>query len=133
MNDFFAFLYELITSQNTDLSKLLYDEQIYLYVGLFMVILSAIGPVVYYYLLNHPRYARWFHWLFMVGVISLSNFAIAYFKADGIVWDTFENTDGYTTQIVIFAFANVFWTLVFTFAFSMIIKWKSSNAKHSPF
>lgn len=133
MNDFFAAIYELITGQDTELSKLLYDGKTYFPVGLSMLLLSAIFMAVYYYAINHPRFNRWFHWLIVIGVVCLINFAIAYFMADGVVWDAFEKTDGYVTQIVTFATANAIWTIVFSFVFSILMKWRSSNAKHSPF
>jgi hypothetical protein len=133
MNDFFAALYELITSQGTELSKLLYDDNTYVPVGIFMLLLSIIGMVVFYYVINHPKFTRWYHWFLTVGVVCVINFIIAYFNADGVVWDAYESTNGYVNQIIIFAFANVFWTLVFSFIVSLIIKWKSTNAKHSPF
>lgn len=133
MNDFFAALYELITSQETDLSKLLYDNKIYIPVGIVMLLLSLGGMVIYYYVINHPRFCRWYHWFLTAFVFCLVNFAVAYLMADGVVWDTYGTTDGFVLQIITFAFANAFWTLLFSFAFSMGVKWKSTNAKHSPF
>lgn len=133
MNEFFAALYELITSQETELSKLLFDEKTYIPVGVSMLLLSALGMVIYYYAINHPRFNRWYHWLIVVIAVCLINFAIAYFMADGVVWNTYETTDGYVTQIVNFAIANFIWAFIFSFICSMIIKWKSTNAKHSPF
>ena len=133
MNDIFAALYELITGQDTDLSKLLYNENTYIPIGISMLLLSALGMVIYYYALNHPRYNRWFHWLIAVIIVCLINFAIAYFMADGVVYDTYGKTDGYVTQMVNFGIANVLWTFLFFFLFSMLFKWKSTNAVHSPF
>jgi hypothetical protein len=132
MNDFFAALYEFITGQGTELSKLLYDESVYSFVGVFMVIFSGIGMVIYYYVINHPRFARWFHWLIVVTIVCLINFAIAYFKADGIVYDTYGTSDDYITQMVTFAFANVILTIIAVGIISALIKWGSSNCKHSP-
>ena len=134
MNDIFATLYELIRGQDSELSKLLYDGGTYVPVGWLMLTFSLLGMVVYYYVFNHPKFNRWFHWLFLpVAIICLINFAIAYFMADGVVWDAFGKTDGYVSQIIGFACVNAFWTFIFSLIISMCIKWKSTNAKHSPF
>lgn len=133
MNDLFAALYELITGQGTDLSKLLYNEYTYVPVGTLMLLLSAGFMLLYYYALNHPRLNRWYHWIFALIIVCLINFAIAYFMADGVVYDTYGKTDGYVTQMVNFGIANVIWTIAFFFLFSMLFKWKSRNAMHSPF
>lgn len=133
MNGFFAALYEIITSQETELSKLLYDEKTYITVGISMLLLSAVGMAIYYYAINHPRFNRWFHWLLILVVVCLINFSIAYFMADGVVWNTYGTTNGYVTQMINFAIANAIWALIFSFLFSMLLKWKSTNAKHSPF
>lgn len=133
MKDIFAALYELITGQGNNLAQLLYNEETYIPVGISMLLLSFISMAIYYFAINHPRFNRWFHWLIVVLIVCLINFAIAYFMADGVVYNTYGTVDNYVTQIINFAIANAIWTFIFSFIFSMIIKWKSSNAKHSPF
>ena len=132
MNDLFSALYELITGQN-ELADLLFHEGTYFPAGMVMLILSASGMALYYYVINHPKFSRWIHWLLVVIVFCLINFIIAYAMADGIVYDEYGSTEGYVTQIVTFGFANVIWTVLFSFIFSLCMKWGSRNAKHSPF
>ena len=133
MNNFFANLYEIITGQN-DLSNLLFqDEGVYITVGFLMPLMALIGTVVYYYVINHPSFNRWYHWLLMMVVICLINFGIAYAMADGIVFNTHGTVEGFIPQITTFGLTNVIWTLVAFIVFSFCIKWKSRNAKYSPF
>jgi len=133
MKVLFASLYELITGQNQLADMLFKAEGVYFTVGLVMILLSLVGMAIYYYAINHPKFCRWYHWLLAVIVICLINFSIAYAMADGVVFDTFGTTAGYVTQIVTFGFANTIWTFLFAFIFSMCIKWRSKNAKYSPF
>ena len=133
MDNLFAALYELITGQN-DLANMLYEEScFYFTTGAVTLLISLVGMAVYYYVINHPRFSRWFHWLLVVVVICLINFAFAYFMADGVVWRIHGTTAGYVMQIVTFGLANVAWTVVYCFVFSMCLKWGSRNVKYSPF
>ncbi|MCL1938391.1 MAG: hypothetical protein FWF52_08370 [Candidatus Azobacteroides sp.] len=137
MNDLFANLYELITGQ-TDLANELYNsEAVYVPVGWCMVLLSLIGMIVYYYLINHPRFNRWYHWLLMVLVVCLINFGIAYFRANDAIDSMYaeQNQDSpfSAMEFISFSMANALWTFVFSFAFSIGIKWKSRNASRTPF
>ena len=133
MDAFFAALYELITGQS-DLAFILYEEGgFYLTVGLLMSLLSLAGMALYYIVIDHPAYIRCFHWLLMMVVVGLINFAIAYFMADGVVFSIYGTTSGFVTQIITFGISNVVWTLVFSFVFSMCLKWKSNNCSHTPF
>jgi hypothetical protein len=132
MKDLFAALYELITGQN-DLAEVLYNAgNQYFLVGIVMLSLSLVGMVVYYYVINHPRFHRWFHWLLTITILGIINFAAAYFVANGAVYDLHGYAEN-ITDIVMFGLTNVIWTFVFSFVFSMCIKWWSTNCKRTPF
>ena len=132
MDNIFTALYELIIGQQ-GLPELLHRAGAYSSVGSLMLTLSFFGMTVYYYVINHPRFNKWSHWLLTIGVISLINFLIAYFIADGVVWQSEGTVDGYIIQMITFGLANLIWTIVFSFLFSMCLKWGSRNAKYSPF
>lgn len=132
MNDLFAVLYELFIGQTSQLANLLYKDQTYIMVGVSMVLISLFGVILFYYIINHPRFNKWFPWLITVIFFCLINFVIAYFKADGVVWNTYESTDGYVTSIVNFAIANAFWTFLLMLILSYLMRWKSTNCKHAP-
>jgi len=133
MNDLFAPLYELITGQGADLSQLAYNNGTYVPVGIIMLLISVIGMALYYYAINHPKFNRWYHWFFAVVVLCLINFGIAWAMADGLIYKEHGDTDGYLTEIVTFSIANAVWTFVFSFIFSLCMKWKSSCCKRTPF
>jgi len=135
MNDFFAFFYETL-GYIKGFSEELYNSGVYVTIGFLMLIISAVGMVAYYYLINHPKFNRWWHWLLVVIVLAAINFGIAWAMSDGVIWSNNKQTipdNYYVSYFVTFAFINALWSTLFSFAFSMIIKWKSSNCKYSPF
>jgi hypothetical protein len=130
---FFAALYELVTGQQTDLAKFMYDSGTYIPAGIVMLLVSVLGVALYYYAINHPRFNRWFHWLIVLVVLCLINFGIAWAMAAALITENYGTTEGYITEIAIFGIANVIWTFVSSIVFSLIIKWGSRNCKYSPF
>ena len=137
MNEIFYQIYVLITGEN-ELTSTLWNHNegsTFFMTGLIMLLLSLAGMAVYYYVINHPKFSRWLHWLLVVIVICLINFGIAYAMADGVVFDEYGQGEigKYTTQIVTFGFANAIWSFIFSFIFSLCIKWGSRNCNRSPF
>ena len=135
MNDFFAFLYESF-GYIKGFSEELYNSGIYVTIGVLMLSISVVGMIAYYYLINHPKFNRWLHWLFVVTMLAAINFGIAWAMSDGVVWNNHDLTipdHYYVSYFITFAIINALWSVLFSFAFSMIFKWKSSNCKYSPF
>jgi len=135
MNDFFAFLYESFGYIN-GFSEELYNSGIYVTIGFLMLLITAVGMVTYYYLINHPKFNRWLHWLIVVILLAAINFGIAWAMSDGVIWNNHDLTipDNYfTSYFVTLSIINALWSAVFSFAFSMAFKWKSINCKYSPF
>ena len=135
MNDLFTTMYELfgyIEGFSDNLNQLGTNIP----VGVLMLLISAVGMAVYYYVINHPKFNRWYHWLLVVGVLALINFGTAWAMSDGAIWNCYNQSipDNYPVSFFItYAIVNAVWSIIFSFLFSMCMKWKSSNCKYSPF
>ena len=136
MNDLFSGLYELF-GYVQDFSEDLYETGVNFPVGILMVLISAAGMAVYYYVVNHPKFNRWIHWLLVVGVLALINFGIAWAMSDGALFNYYFEVNQElpypAMDFVTYSLVNAIWSVVFSFIFSMCMKWGSTNAKHSPF
>ena len=110
--------------------------------------ISFVVVMFYYYILNHPRFCKWWSWLITLGVNSL----IALFVGYGVVVNKYVNgyihdslmfqrdEDGNILAVLIgdghcwgFGVANIFVAMIFFVVLSFLLKWWSGNAKHVPF
>ena len=124
------------------------NPNLYNCIGLATLIISLVIVVVFYYIINHPRYCKWWSWLITLGVNSI----IALFVGYGIVKTKYINgyihdslmyqrdADGNILSVLIgdancwsFGIANVFVAVMFFIVFTFTLKWWSRNAKHVPF
>jgi hypothetical protein len=137
MNDIFATIYELgSVFYLGDFSGVMYDNSLYVSVGLVAFFSSLIWMVIYYYLINHPRYDKWYHWLGYVVAAGLGNAGFAYWTIGSKIELLFAKVDEpvpFSTEFFSFAIVNFIWTLVLCFAFSMPLKWGSTNLRKTPF
>lgn len=124
------------------------NSNIFNQIGGIMILLSLILAVVYYYVINHPRFYKWWSWLIVLIVNCILNFVIAAYwtitdLTNGHIGDCLvylRNDKGEIVQHLItnsncygFAASNAIISVFFFFVWSMSIKWKSSSAKYSPF
>ncbi len=132
MNDFFAPLYEGwgLFYLNT-FSDDLYNNQIYLPVGWTLLLSSLLSMAVFYYVINHPRFNRWYHWLLFTALIALINFAVAYFTSHNEINLLYEE-DPYNTQYYTFGLVNFLYTFIFSAICSFVIRWWSINSATTP-
>jgi len=125
-----------------------YDNRnLFTQTGLAAIAISLVFVLVYYYLINHPRFNRGWHWCLVLLVSSLLNF----FIAGGRVVSDFTNgrigdclmyardANGkivsqliYKSDCWMFGVANAFVAALFFILFSFIFKWWSRNCKHVP-
>ena len=132
MNDLLAPLYEgwgLFYLDN--FSDDLYNNRLYIPIGLTLLLSSAALMGVFYYVINHPRFNRWYHWLFYVFLIGALNFGVAYYISYTTLSQLYEQ-DPYQSQYYTFALVNFLYTLVFSFLFSYLLRWWSVNAATTP-
>lgn len=118
------------------------------HVGLATLAISLIVVLVFYYVINHPKFNKWWSWLITLIINSLLNFGVAF----GVVFSKYTNGNipanlmydidangnilaEFITKLdcIGFGVANLFTSALFFFVLSFILKWWSSNAKHAPF
>lgn len=132
MNDLFAPLYEgwgLFYLDN--FSDDLYNSSLYIPIGLTLVLSAAALMAVYYYVINHPRFNRWYHWLLYAVIIGAINFGVAYYISYQTISELYEQ-DPYQSQYYTFGLVNFLYALVFSFLFSYILRWWSINCATTP-
>lgn len=138
IKNFIANIYELWGAAYFDgFSADMYDINAYAPIFIWMIVSIVFVNITYYYIVNNPRLSRWWHWMIFNLVISLLNFAIGWGISYGKLFDLYnaQNMDlPYFAMTEFFQFASICfcWTFVLFFIFSMIIKWGSSQCKHSP-
>lgn len=132
MNDFFAPLYEGwgLFYLNT-FSDDLYNNQLYLPVGWTLLLSSLVSMAIFYYVINHPRFNRWYHWLLFTALIAVINFAVAYFTSYNEINLLYEE-DPYNTQYYTFGLVNFLYTFIFSAIFSFALRWWSINSATTP-
>ncbi|HOY30360.1 MAG TPA: hypothetical protein PKW80_00635 [Bacteroidales bacterium] len=137
MNDFFGLIYELGGLFYIDnFSEDLFDNNLYLPVGLTLFISGLVFMAAYYYLVNHPRFNRWYHWLFYIALVGIINFLVAYFITKNnltIIYENEGNTLPYYGQFYTFSLINFIYTLLWCTVVSFIIRWGSRNCSTTPF
>lgn len=47
-------------------------------IGLTMLVISLIVAVCYYYIINHPRLNNWWGWLIFLGINAVINFVVGW-------------------------------------------------------
>lgn len=124
------------------------NPNIYNHVGLIAIIVALVLVLVYYYIINHPRFCKWWSWLLTL----IANAIIGLFFGYGIVASKYVNgfipqqlmdqfdEDGNVVAHLIgyqhcwgFGIANAIVCTIFFILFTFMFKWWSSNAKHVPF
>ena len=124
-------------------------------IGLIMISISLFVAIVYYYVINHPRFNRLWHWLIVLLTNAIINllvgFGYVYSKLySGVIPACFTHAEIETTEEGYiygvngterlttgncwqFGIANSILAVLAFVLFSMIIKWWSRNCKRSPF
>ena len=138
MNAFFANLYELFgLTWIEGFSNDMFDNGFYNPIGLVMFISIVVVGLAYYYVINHPRWNRWFWWLLIGLLLAVANSITAWVMADSMLVKLYTEAEMVMPygipQFLPFCVIAGALTLFFFFVFSFIIKWGSRNCKHSPF
>lgn len=123
-------------------------ELVYNTVGLYTIIISAIIMYLYYYVIDHPRFSKWWHWGIMALLNSTICLLIGYYQtfsdysngkiADSLLYLRDQNGNIieeliYSSDCWGFGIANIFVGFIFFLLFSLLFHWWSINAKYSPF
>ncbi|GHV60084.1 hypothetical protein FACS1894182_14880 [Bacteroidia bacterium] len=104
-------------------------------IGIITLVITLAVVLLYYYVLNHPRFNQWWSWLIALLFAGLINFA--YGIATTIKYASEGNLGDadliYMSDCVGFGFANLIISALWFIVFSLAFKWWSRNCKYSPF
>jgi len=134
MAGFFEMLYEGLPQAKIfyirNFSADMHNADAYAAIGISMLLSAFIMEAFYYYVLSN--YKNWYktsNWLVWLLIISILNFSIAFLSAKSAV-----GINNYSFSYYFrFAMVNVLWAVVFSFIFSMLLKFKSTTASRTPF
>lgn len=113
-------------------------------IGFWMLGISILIAVIYYYIINHPRLCNWWGWgIFLIFNLTV-NFIVGW---QWVLKDFYEGKmigidpvtsqevplEIYETDCLYFGFSNMLLSFVAFFVISCIIKWWSSNCASAPF
>ena len=105
-------------------------------VGAITLCIAILFCVSYYYIINHPRFNRWWNWLSVLFVLAVLNFGIALWLTISDLSKGNISSDIASVSVVdciSFGFVNLIIGSLFFIICSLIIKWGSRNCKFSPF
>lgn len=142
MEDFFAALYEgfhpLDLFYIKDFSQDMYSSGVYVSIGLIMIFSTFFLMALYYFALsNYGSFYKKIYWLIWILIIGIINFFVGYYNSLMAIENTYVNSpNGHPygfTQFFTFSMVNVIWSIIFCFAFSLVLKIKSTCASKTPF
>lgn len=117
-------------------------------IGLITIAISFVSVSTYYYLINHPRFNRWWSWLSVLGFTCIVSWCLGFWWTysdyqNGMIGDCLmytRNSQGAiisdlisTSDCIGFGIANAAVTLILFIIISFLIRSKSRNSKYSPF
>lgn len=120
-------------------------------IGTYMIIASFAVAFIYYYVINHPRFNRWWSWAIMLFTSAIINFIVGFVYVynrlyGGQIPNCFTQADDggmllSNFNCFLFGLTNALIGIFFFFTFSMIIKYLNViilkslgvNTKYSPF
>ncbi|KAA6303653.1 MAG: hypothetical protein EZS26_000204 [Candidatus Ordinivivax streblomastigis] len=143
---FGSFFAEYLWGYNCDTQA--YDNpNLFNSIGLTTIAIALAIVLLYYYFLNHPRLNGAGHWFIFLLLASAINLLVAYFwtvsdYVSGNIQDCLQYTRDeagnilaqliYKTDCWKFGIANAWVSAIVFVIFSFMLKWWSSNCKHSP-
>lgn len=138
MEGFIANLFEFFGFVNQgNFSNDMYNNGFYMPLFILMLVSCLTVTAVYYYLINHPRINRGWQWLLFNFGTAFLNFILAWIISSDKITAFYAAQQMYPpydwTNYFILGIIDFFWTIVFFFVSSFIIKWWSRNCKHTPF
>lgn len=137
MNDKFAYIYQNIFGRDfydghTPFCDDLFNESLYFSIGLTTLLVSILSCILFYYIINRPKFSKWYHWVF----IGLINFVICSSIGYLISYDSLNSLfPGIypTSDFFGFALLNGVISSVYYILSMLLFRWWSTNAKQTPF
>jgi hypothetical protein len=129
MNDLFAWPYENLGSFPLDFQLAMFNQSLYQTVGLIIVAMALLGNLFYYYLLDHPRWQRWYHWLIITAVVD---FVVTIVVGYVVKNDLDSINLFFSGEYVGFFFFNLFFFLAISFLWTFVVRWGSKSCYKTP-
>ena len=136
MNDFFAALYEAGSAFNLgNFSLELYTNKLYLPVGISLFLSVILLSLIFYYVIDHPRFNKWTHWLLYTAGVCFLNFGLAFYFTYSEL-DLIYSTNGtvlpYWSEFWIFSLINLLYAFLLSIIVSLAVRWWSRNCSTCP-
>lgn len=139
MKEFIANFYELWGGAYLGaFSDQMYNNDLYMPITLYSVIMAFVLPFVYYYFIDRPITAKFSIWLIMSFLGGVIAFIIAYVSSNFGLIDVFQSAgvdvpSQFSTDMIIFALINTAYSMLALFLFSILLKRKSTHSSYIPF
>ena len=118
-------------------------------IGLYTLGISLVIVLLYYYVIDHPRFCKWWSWLIMALVNSVVSLFLGYYCIlsdynagvipDGLMYERSANGEVVQQLISVpsecwgFGLSNMIMAFIFFIICSFLFHWWSRMAKYSPF
>jgi hypothetical protein len=136
LNDYiFAPMFELFgLNYQEQFSNDLFDNMLYIAPGFFFLTTAFAFMILFYWVLDHPRYAKWYHWLITILICASLNFVFNYFWTQTEINLLYAEQElpHYSNELLLHGFTQFLWSFVFCVVFSFALKWKSVSTRKTP-
>ncbi len=132
MNDLFAAVYEndFIGFFSSGFSEEIYNLFLYQKYGLTLIISVLLGVLLYYKLMDKPRFAKLLYWLIVLLVTVVFNFVFLFTDARSTLEVAGFNFD---QEYLSLAVVNALYAVILFCLLSVIVKFFSINTSKIPF
>jgi len=118
-------------------------KNLFIGIGLLMLLISFVVVMVYYYLIDHPKLNNWWGWLIFLLSNAVINFIVGWQWVltdfyDGLMVKISPTTGEmvdlpiYTSDMIAFGCTNMFDSIIAFVLFSYMFKWWSHNCSGAP-
>jgi hypothetical protein len=131
MNEFIEMLYP---DQAGGFSENMYNYGLYATMFGMAAATALLMVVLFYYVINSPRFNKRVHWFMMMAVVAVFNFcfvSVIQYPAD-VIYEG-NNAIHPLGDWLVYGAMHTFWTILLFTAFSFGLKWWSRNCKTTPF
>jgi len=124
----------------TDTTEESWGASHYVMYGLIALGIALAVMLIYYYVINHPRFNKWWSWMLMMLLVGVSNLLVGAGitlgdLGAGEIGDCMINSENggiHDYNCWMFGLANFFLSAIFFILFSFAFKWWSTNCKRTP-
>jgi hypothetical protein len=109
-----------------------FQNKIYPEIGLYLIVLTVIFSVFYYYYLN-SRFGRYYSlgsWFFLLGLCSIAVWLTTWLRARSILEDPIIDV---SSQLLWIGIINAIYAAVLFVLLALLLKWGSPMGKRTPF